>query len=252
MKNENKEKIPRIKIVTIGKEFDTVVKRYLNESVKRNSVDFAQVIMNGIVANVEYEENDRLTDMQIVCCGQVSDKKKVMIDEMLKRASENGSPSFISVLITTVSVRDEDFINADMIIHFDETDGTEVKVLRCLQLLVEISTKYGMGPVDFGDLRALFTQNSTGYFVCAGSKYSKGEIEKTVKKVFHATALSEQDNSVKGFIMLFAIPDVYEIYTELGMGLGSAEIFMNDDCKMLFNTVTSYGNNIEFSLLVLY
>jgi hypothetical protein len=36
------------------------------------------------------------------------------------------------------------------------------------------------------------------------------------------------------------------------MGLGSAEIFMNDDCKMLFNTVTSYGDNIEFSLLVLY
>ncbi|MBU4485338.1 MAG: hypothetical protein KKD38_00280 [Candidatus Delongbacteria bacterium] len=252
MKNENKERIPRIKIVTIGKEFDSVVKRYLNESVKRNSADVAQVIMNGRVANVKYEENDRLTDMLIVCCGQVSGKKRLMIDEMLKRASKYGSPSFTSVLIATGSVKDEDFINADMIIHFDETDETEVKVVRCLQLLVEISTKYGMGPVDFGDLKALFELNSTGSFVCAESKYSKGEIENTVKKVFHATALSEQDNSVKGFIMLFAIPDVKEIYTELGMGLGSAEIFMNDGCKMLFNTVTSYGDNIEFSLLVLY
>ncbi|HAQ62665.1 TPA: hypothetical protein DCR49_11845 [Candidatus Delongbacteria bacterium] len=252
MKNEDKEMIPRVKIVTIDKEFDSVVKRYLNESVQRNSENFAQVIMNGIVANEEYEENGRLTDMLIVCCGRVSDKKRLMVDEMLKRASKNGSPSFTSVLITTVSVKDEDFINADMVIHFDETDETEVKVVRCLQLLVEISTKYGMGPVDFGDLRTLFSLSNTGYFVCAESKYSKGEIEKTVKKVFHATALSEQDNSVKGFIMLFAIPDVNEIYTELGMGLGSAEIFMNEDCKMLFNTVTSYGDNIEFSLLILY
>jgi len=252
LKNDNKERIPRIKIVTIGNEFDSVVKMYLNESVKRDSADLAQVIMDGRIANAEYEENDRLTDMQIVCFGRVSDKKRLMIDEMLSRASKNGSPSFTSVVITTGSVKDEDFINADMMIHFDETDETEVKVVRCLQLLVEISTKYGMGPVDFGDIRTFFNLNSTGYFVCGESKYSKGEIENTVKKVFHATALSEQDNSVKGFIMLFAIPDVYEIYTELGMGLGSAEIFMNDDCKMLFNTVTSYGNNIEFSLLVLY
>jgi len=64
MKNVNKERIPRIKIVTIGNEFDPVVKMYLNESVKRNSEDLAQVIMDGRIANVEYEENDRLTDMQ--------------------------------------------------------------------------------------------------------------------------------------------------------------------------------------------
>jgi hypothetical protein len=93
--NVNKERIPRIKIVTIGNEFDSVVKMYLNESVKRDSADLAQVIMDGRIANVEYEENDRPTDMQIVCCGQVSDKKRLMIDEMLSRASKNGSPSIV-------------------------------------------------------------------------------------------------------------------------------------------------------------
>jgi len=161
---KNKEKHPNIKIVTFNTFFKSAFAKYEDESILRDSVDLAEVFVKGKSNQRKEYKNYTPTDLFILCCNSDNENILKSDNDLLKRARENGSRFFTSVVITTNFDDPDNFPDADLTIPIKQDHDFEMNVVRLLQLLVEISIKQGIGAVDFADIKTLLHYRGIGFF----------------------------------------------------------------------------------------
>ncbi len=144
MKNKSGNGL-NIKIIVLGKDFQTAIDRYREECILRNSQELADIIILGNTKDKVPLRPNHKTDLFILCCN-ADDKSRLQgINDLLDRSKQNGSSSFTSVVITCGSAKDDDFKEANVIFPVQKDQNFEYNVVRLLQILVEISIKEGIG-----------------------------------------------------------------------------------------------------------
>ena len=126
MKNKVEKRL-NLKIVTIGNSFLSVLNRYKEESILRDSKNLAEFfVINQEISDISSEDYTG-TDLFIICCNADNELEKETANDLLIKAKENGSDFFTSVVITYGSATDDDFKSANVIFPIDKASKFRIE-----------------------------------------------------------------------------------------------------------------------------
>ena len=244
MKNKVTEKHPNIKVVTVDNIFQPVIDRYKEESILRDSKDFAELITED-----QNKSNINNTDLFIICCNADNELEKEITNDLLIKAKKNGSEFFTSVVITYGSATDDDFKPAAVIFPIGKDQDFKLNVVRLLQLLVEISIKQGIGAVDFGDIKTLLHYRGIGFFKFCEIKEEKGSAIKLAERLIKDPVISQRLKGAAGVIIYFYFRSE-ESYEDIGEAVGMLGNVIRQDCNILFSIIDGETEDLQISLVI--
>ncbi len=240
---------PKIKIIVSGKNFQSAIDRYREQSILRNSESLAYIyVFTEGIKRKELRPNYK-TDLFILCCDSDDKSKLKCNNDLLARAKKYGSEFFTSVVITCGNAKDEDFKEANVIFPVLQDDDFEFNVVRLLQTLVEISTKQGMSAVDFADIQTILHYRGIGFFKQVQIKEEKGSAIKITEQLMKDPVFSKRIKEAAGIIMYFYVCKDYS-YEDIGRALGMLSDIIKNDCNIIFNIVDGKDENLQISFVI--